>query len=80
MEARLRLLAALRSPETGDAEFARRFEELRALRDRDHSNWLEEQDSLAAVLTPRQRAQFLARWLMLQENIRDVMARRRPPR
>jgi hypothetical protein len=40
--------------------------------------WLQEQRTLAELLTPRQRALYMARWLSLQDNLRDVMARRGP--
>jgi Spy/CpxP family protein refolding chaperone len=79
-EIRRQLAAAVREPGTTDADFQRHLTALQTLRQREHELWQREQQALAELLTPRQRAQYMTRWMALQENIRDVMARRgRPP-
>jgi Spy/CpxP family protein refolding chaperone len=79
IEVRRRLMTAVRAPATTDEEFDGLLGELAELRGRDQEMWQREQEALAALLSARQRAQFMARWLMLQDNIRDALARRRPP-
>lgn len=76
LEARRALAAAVRERSTSDTEFERQLTALESLRQRDHELWLLEQRTLAELLTTRQRALYMARWLSLQDNIRDVMARR----
>jgi uncharacterized membrane protein YccC len=72
--ARLRqeLARALRDPATPEREFERLLNELAELRAREARLWREEQDSLAGVLTPRQRARFMLISARVNERIRAL--------
>ncbi|HEY8469069.1 MAG TPA: hypothetical protein VIL18_05475 [Longimicrobiales bacterium] len=72
--ARLRqeLNRALRDPATPDREFERLLNELAELRAREARLWREEQDALAGVLTPRQRARFMLISARVNERIRAL--------
>lgn len=73
---RQKLAEALRDPRTTDDQFKDILDEIEDLRSREHELWKQEQDRLSKTLTPRQRAQFMARWLRLQDNIRDLIEQR----
>jgi Spy/CpxP family protein refolding chaperone len=69
---RQELSRALRDPATPDREFERLLAELAELRAREAGLWREEQEALAAVLTPRQRARFLLISARVNERIRAL--------
>jgi Spy/CpxP family protein refolding chaperone len=75
-ELRGQLHRALRSTATADAEYTRLLAEHDALRQREHDLWRREQDELARILTPRQRAQFIVQWARFQDSVRDIIAQR----
>jgi Spy/CpxP family protein refolding chaperone len=68
-----RLHRALRNSGTADADFTRLVAEHELLRQREVELWRREQDELARVLTPRQRAHFLVQWVRFQDNVRDII-------
>lgn len=71
-----RLIRALRSDDTSSDEFQRLLANHEALRRREHDSWTHDQQQLAAVLNPRQRAHFLLSWTHFQETLREIMSRR----
>lgn len=73
---RQKLVEALRDARTTDEQFRDILDEIEDLRGREHDLWKREQDQLSKTLTPRQRAQFMARWLRLQDSIRDLIEQR----
>jgi Spy/CpxP family protein refolding chaperone len=72
-ELRGRLVRAIRAQDTPDAEFHRLLAEHENLRHRENEVWRREQDELARVLTPRQRAHFLVQWVRFQDQVRDII-------
>lgn len=81
MHLRTELSAAVQRGNTPDTEFERLLAGLDSLRLRDHRQWEHDQQQLARVLSPRQRAGFALRWIRFQERIRDIVGRRaRQPR
>ena len=81
MQLRTDLANAVRRSATPDAEFERLLAGLDSLRLRDQRQWDRDQQELAHLLSPRQRAGFALRWIRFQERIRDIVARRtREPR
>lgn len=77
---RQQLMEAIRTPSTSDDDFRRILDDIDRLREEEHAQWRADQNAVAEVLTtPRQRAVFTARWLRLQEVIRDVIAQRPGP-
>ena len=75
---RERLLRAVANPETSDAEFEQILDDLNNLRDREHDLWQRDQRELAELLPPRKRAQFVVRFLRLQDAVRDLIQQRDP--
>lgn len=73
---RVDIYRAARNSETTDAEFVRLLAEHEALRTREHDLWRREQENLARILTPRQRARFLLAWAHFQDDMRDILSRR----
>jgi Spy/CpxP family protein refolding chaperone len=73
-ELRAELHRALRSNTTPDAEFHRLLNEHEALRQREHELWRTEQEELARIFTPRQRAHFLVQWVRFQDTVREILA------
>jgi Spy/CpxP family protein refolding chaperone len=73
-ELRGRLFRAIRATDTPDAEFHRLLAEHENLRHRENDLWRREQDELARVLTPRQRAQFLVQWVRFQDQVREIIS------
>jgi Spy/CpxP family protein refolding chaperone len=73
-ELRSRLHRAIRAADTPDAEFHRLLAEHETLRHRENELWRREQDELAGILSPRQRAQFLVQWVRFQDQVRDIIA------
>jgi Spy/CpxP family protein refolding chaperone len=71
---RSRLHRALRSTTSTDAEFTRLVAEHETLRQRDADLWRREQDELARILTPRQRAHFLVQWVRFQDSVREIIS------
>ncbi|CAN5761215.1 hypothetical protein BH23GEM10_BH23GEM10_10270 [soil metagenome] len=71
-----RLIRAVRSDDTSSDEFQRLLANHEALRRREHDSWTHDQQQLAAVLNPRQRAHFLLSWTHFQETLREIMSRR----
>lgn len=69
-----RLVRALREAGTTDAEFTSLLNEHEALRRREDELWRAEQDSLARVLSPRQRTQFVIQWVRFQEQVRTIIS------
>jgi hypothetical protein len=76
MRLRGRIYRAARNPATSDAEFMRLLSEHEALRAREHDLWGRDQEQLAGILNPRQRAQFLLAWAHFQDDMRDILSRR----
>jgi Spy/CpxP family protein refolding chaperone len=72
-----RLHRALRSDTTTAAEFQQLLVDHEALRAAEHDLWRQDQEELAAVLTPRQRVQFIISWAHFQETMREIMSQRR---
>ena len=75
---RERLLRAVANPETPDAEFEQILGDLNNLRNREHDLWQRDQRELAELLPPRKRAQFVVRFLRLQDAVRDLIQQRDP--
>lgn len=67
---------AARESGTPETEFTRLLGEYETLRSREHELWRREQQQLAAVLSPRQHAQFLLSWARFQDDMREIIARR----
>src|SRR5690606_35224833 len=65
-----------RNAATADAEFVQLLADYDALRGREHELWRREQAELAAILSPRQRSQFLLAWARFQDDMREILARR----
>jgi Spy/CpxP family protein refolding chaperone len=78
-ELRTRLYRAIRSPETAEADYLRLLLEHENLRQREQELWRREQEELARVLTPRQRAQFLVQWARFEDQVRDIIAQQMRP-
>jgi Spy/CpxP family protein refolding chaperone len=78
-ELRGELHRALRSNATSDADFVRLLTEHETLRQRESELWRREQDELARILTPRQRAHFVVQWARFQESIRDIVIQQARP-
>ncbi|HSK17708.1 MAG TPA: Spy/CpxP family protein refolding chaperone [Longimicrobiales bacterium] len=76
MQLRGRIYRAARSAETPEAEFVRLIAEHEALRVREHDLWRRDQEQLARILDPRQRAQFILSWAHFQDDMRDILSRR----
>jgi Spy/CpxP family protein refolding chaperone len=76
VELRQRLARAVQSPATTDAQFNELMREMSILRGREQALWRRDQEALAQVLTPRQRAQFMMHWTELQDGVRGIMDRR----
>jgi chromosome segregation ATPase len=76
VQLRQKLTEALRDNRTTDDQFDDILDEINDLRRREHDLWKREQDRLSKTLTPRQRAQFMVRWLRLQDTIRDMIDQR----
>jgi Spy/CpxP family protein refolding chaperone len=72
-ELRFEIGRALRNPATTDAEFNRLLTQQETLRQREHDLWTREQDELARILNPRQRAQFVVQWARFQDSVRDIL-------
>lgn len=70
-----RMYRAVRSSGTTDAEFLKLVEESHALRQREHAVWEEDMETLARVLSPRQRVQFIVSWADFHEDMREVISR-----
>lgn len=73
---RQQLMEAIRDPATSDARFSEILGEIARLREEEHALWRADQEAMGEMFTPRQRALYTARWLRLQEVIRDVMNQR----
>lgn len=76
MHLRGRIYRAARNPETSDAEFMQLLAEHETLRAREHDLWGRDQQELARIFSPRQRAQFLLTWAHFQDDMRDILSRR----
>lgn len=75
-ELRGRIHRAARDTTTSDAEFIRLLADYDALSSREHDLWRHEQNELARILDPRQRAQFLLSWVRFQDDMREILSRR----
>lgn len=71
-----RIYRAVRDTTTADADFVQLLADYEALSSREHELWRREQDELARILDPRQRAQFLLSWVRFQDDMREILARR----
>jgi hypothetical protein len=67
---------AVRDTTTAAADFIRLLADYEALSSREHELWRREQDELARILDPRQRAQFLLSWVRFQDDMREILSRR----
>ena len=76
MQLRGRIYRAARNDDTPEAEFIRLLAEHEALRVREHDLWRRDQEQLARILDPRQRAQFILTWAHFQDDMRDILSRR----
>jgi len=76
VQLRQKLMEALRDSRTTDARFREILDAINEVRGREHDLWKHEQDMLSKTLSPRQRAQFMLRWLRLQDNIRGLIDQR----
>jgi hypothetical protein len=76
MQLRGRIFRAARNAETTEAEFIGLLAEHEALRAREHDLWRNDQEQLARILDPRQRALFLLSWAHFQDDMRDILSRR----
>lgn len=76
MQLRGRIYRAARSDDTPDAEFIRLLADHEELRVREHDLWRHDQEQLARILDPRQRAQFILSWAHFQDDMRDILSRR----
>jgi Spy/CpxP family protein refolding chaperone len=72
-ELRLRLHRAMRNDAATDADFTRLLAAHEALRQRETEIWRGEQEQLARVLSPRQRAQFVVHWVRFHDQVRDIV-------
>jgi Spy/CpxP family protein refolding chaperone len=80
-ELRMRLHRGARDRATTDAAFVKMLADHEALRQRENEIWRLEQDELARILSPRQRAQFVMHWVRFQDEVRDIiMQQMRRPR
>jgi Spy/CpxP family protein refolding chaperone len=73
---RRNLQRALRDDDTDDAAFLRLLAQHDSLRAREHDLWRRDQAELAAVLSPRQRADFILSWTSFQETLQEIVRRR----
>ncbi len=73
---RQQLTAAARDPNTPQADYDRLLARVADLRERDLALWRSEQTQLATVLTPRQRAQFMAMRMEFAELVQRMRQRR----
>lgn len=69
------LMVAIRDSSTSDAEINRLLGQMTGLRQQEQDLWKSDQDALARILTPRQRARFVFMWLRFNEQIRDMALR-----
>lgn len=76
MQLRGRIYRAARNSDTPEAEFVRLLAEHEALRVREHDLWRRDQEQLARIMDPRQRAQFILSWAHFQDDMRDILSRR----
>jgi hypothetical protein len=78
VDLRRRLAEAVQATNTTDAHFNRLMGEMTMLRGREQALWRRDQEALAQVLTPRQRAQFMVHWTELQDGVRGILDKRPP--
>jgi hypothetical protein len=71
-----RIYRAVRDTTTANADFIQLLTDYEALSSREHELWRREQDELARILDPRQRAHFLLSWVRFQDDMREILARR----
>jgi Spy/CpxP family protein refolding chaperone len=77
---RIQMVRAARDSTTTDAELRKFINETNALKKSEDDIWRADQDALSRILTPRQHVQFMFMWLRLNDQIRDISNRQRPPR
>ncbi|HSJ25756.1 MAG TPA: hypothetical protein VK929_13860 [Longimicrobiales bacterium] len=75
IELRGEMIRALRSDDTTDSEFTRLLAQQESLRLRENDLWTREQDELARILNPRQRAHFIIQWARFQDEVREIISR-----
>ncbi len=76
---RTQLVRSAANPATSDQELERLMGQMSDLRARDLEVWRDEQAQLARVLTPRQRAQFMAMRLEFFEMVQRARQTRQQP-
>lgn len=74
-ELRGEMIRALRTDGTTDSEFTRLLAQQESLRLRENDLWTREQDELARILDPRQRALFVIQWARFQDEVREIISR-----
>ena len=80
MTLRRRLIQAAGDPATPADTFEDLLRRMDALAQREHGLQQREQERLAEFLTPRQRALYVMMRIRFNEQVRDVVRGRRPPR
>jgi Spy/CpxP family protein refolding chaperone len=82
MQLQRRLNQAVRNTATTDTEYETLLKEVNELRQREHDHWLRQEQELAKLLTPKQRALLTLRLQQLQQQIREIAENRLggPPR
>jgi Spy/CpxP family protein refolding chaperone len=78
VQLRQQLVRAVEDSTSADADIQRLLGQLEQLRQQENDQWATEQQELARVLTPRQRAIFSLEWLRFNERVRGMMMERRP--
>ena len=76
VQLRRRLNQAVRDSTTADADYLRILSELDQLRNQEDQLWKRDQDELAKMLNPRQRAVFILHWIQFNERLREIMSER----
>jgi len=78
VQLRQQLVRATRDSTASEAEIQRLLNQFDQLRQQENELWSSEQQALANLLSPRQRALFTLEWLRFNERVRGMMMERRP--
>ena len=76
VQLRRELMNAVRNEQTTDAEMDRLLKQFNQLRAEEEALWVRDQESLARMLNPRQRAVFILQYMRFNEQIRDLLQQR----
>jgi uncharacterized membrane protein len=76
VQLRRELMNAVRNEQTTDAEMDRLLKQFNQLRAEEEAQWVRDQESLARMLNPRQRAVFILQYMRFNEQIRDLLQQR----